>query len=103
MTPRSYPLLRAILNPLFSIEIGLSWEAGRQSLLDAASGESFRAAFDAELCAALTDEHTDWRELLYNSEYEVEEFETQAAARAFAISILWDPLHPGETPPSAQG
>jgi hypothetical protein len=96
----NYPALRSTLEVFFSSQCGLSWERGNALLLQSATNPSWRASIDQELVRALQDPSADWQEGLYNSQYEVLEFETRDEARAFAISILWDPLHPGEAPPS---
>ena len=99
MTFKDYRMLRSTLE-LFSSEVGLSWAAANAALLRSAANDLWRAAFCQELASALRDPSTDWREALYNSDYEVLEFETQADARSFAVSLLWDPLNPGEAPPA---
>jgi hypothetical protein len=102
MIMSNYPTLRDILGAAFAIGIGLSDAAQRRFLERALSSGEWRARFDGELLDALSNDQTSWRELLSNDAYEVVEAESEAEARAIAISLLWDATFPGKPVPEAR-
>lgn len=84
-------LVRYALATCFNAQDGIL-EAVSQRLLSQMFNEHDRAAFAAELKAALADPEVSWRSMLCNSEYEVEDFGDEVQARQFAERNLLEPI-----------
>lgn len=87
----NYPLVRHALATCFNAQDGIP-ENVSQRLLSQMFNEQDRAAFAAELKAALADPDVSWRSMLCNSEYEVEDFDDERQARQFAERNLLDSI-----------
>lgn len=83
------PSLRNVLSSVFSVQTGLSDESAKAMFLRAVSADPILMK---EIVGAFDSEATDWKELLFNDEYEVYEAETSDEARELARELLLDPL-----------
>lgn len=93
---KKYPRLRNILTSVFSVDIGLSKEQEEAALMRAASSEEWKVAIKEELVNVLSDSKISLVEFLENDEYEAYPADSEAEARHFITTRIWNVLFPGE-------
>lgn len=97
---RPYPTIRYVLGQHFITCHGFTLEESRDFLADElALNKKLADDFKVEVLAAFSDDQLSWSEMLLNDEYEVAELSSEADARNYALSLLWDNAYPNESPP----
>lgn len=91
--------IRQILASAFAVDVGLSEIEQRQLLLRSLSNNQWRVEFQNELLEAFSSHETSWSNLLWNSEYEVIDTESENEARSIAATLLWEPTFPNKPLP----
>ena len=94
-----FPTLRRKLEFLFSVQVGLS-EERRKILLVESLTKIEGNAIRTELIEAFSSKDTPWIDLIYNSEYEVFEPDSEEEAKEFIYENLWTPAFPDTLRPS---
>lgn len=89
MEPGKVDGLKNILSSVFSVQTGLSNDAAEAMFLRAVAADPLLIA---EIRIAFDQKDTNWRELLFNENYEVYETDTNEDARDFARQLLLKPL-----------
>ncbi|MEM7232321.1 MAG: hypothetical protein AAF517_09115 [Planctomycetota bacterium] len=84
---RNYPAIREILSAVFSVQTGLSDDAALAMYRRARESDQ---GLELELENVFKDGEVSWREMLFNSEYEVYETDSENEARAVAMELLLD-------------
>jgi hypothetical protein len=94
-----FPEIRHALSAIFSIQTGLSDESASAMFRRALDSQDWRRRLEAELITAISSARTPWKALMCNEDYEVFEPESDAEARSFLATILWEPTFPDRAVP----
>jgi hypothetical protein len=87
-----FPTIVHMLRTIYNAADGLSEEVSMRLYQRAASAGDNRKKLQVEMQVACSRPDFSWRHLLFNDDYEVADFETEAEAHEYARKILWEPL-----------
>lgn len=90
-----YKNIEHMLKTVFNVDNGLSEDAAIRIYRRTAQSSGNAAALCQEIESALADQTFSWRQLLANDDYEVLATGSEEQARAYALSILLEPLQDG--------
>ncbi|MDM5182195.1 hypothetical protein PO883_34060 [Massilia sp. DJPM01] len=85
-----YILLDDLMFSIYSVEIGLSEEAGKRLFIRSLASKEYRDAMSAEIDKAFADKDFSWKGFFEESD--IMDANDEESARAYAKTFILDPL-----------
>lgn len=88
----NYPAIDQVLRAIFDLNHGLSERVAVELYVYSVANRVDAEEVKRELRSAFDDSTLSWKKMLSNESYEVYDFDSEEAAREYALKILWRPL-----------